>query len=52
MEPQEPEQTRKAETVETERVSGSRRVGLWKILAASLVIVVLGFAVIAGMTMR
>ena len=37
-----------AETKETERVSGGRRVGLWKILAASLVIVVIGFAVAAG----
>ncbi len=41
-----------AETAETERVSGARRVGLWKILAASMFLVVLGFAVIAGMTMR
>ncbi len=39
-----------AETRETERVSGGRRVGLWKILAASLVIVVIGFAVVAGFT--
>lgn len=39
-----------AETRETERISGASRVGLWKILAASLVIVVIGFAVIAGVT--
>jgi hypothetical protein len=39
-----------AETRETERVSGGSRVGLWKILAASLAIVVIGFAVIAGIT--
>jgi hypothetical protein len=39
-----------AETRETERISGASRVGLWKMLAASLVIVVIGFAVIAGIT--
>ncbi len=39
-----------AETRETERISGGSRVGLWKMLAASLVIVVIGFAVIAGIT--
>jgi hypothetical protein len=39
-----------AETIETERVSGGRRVGLWKILAASLIIVVIGFALVAGFT--
>ncbi len=38
------------ETLETERLTGASRVGLWKILAASLVIVVLGFALIAGFT--
>ena len=40
------------ETRETERVSGASRVGLWKILTASLVIVVIGFALIAGLTAR
>jgi hypothetical protein len=40
------------ETRETERVSGASRVGLWKILTASLVIVVIGFAIIAGLTAR
>jgi hypothetical protein len=40
------------ETRETERISGASRVGLWKILTASLVIVVIGFAVIAGLTAR
>jgi hypothetical protein len=39
-----------AESKEAERVSGASRVGLWKILAASLIIVVIGFAVIAGIT--
>ena len=39
-----------AETRETERISGASRVGLWKMLAASLVIVVIGFAVLAGIT--
>jgi hypothetical protein len=39
-----------AESRETERISGASRVGLWKMLAASLVIVVIGFAVIAGIT--
>lgn len=38
------------ETRETERISGASRVGLWKILAASLAIVVAGFAIIAGFT--
>ncbi|WP_291068369.1 hypothetical protein [Hyphomonas sp.] len=41
-----------AETLETERVSGARRVGLWKVLAVSLAIVVIGFAVIAGLSMN
>jgi hypothetical protein len=40
------------ETLETERVSGARRTGLWKVLAASLAIVVIGFAVIAGLSMN
>lgn len=40
------------ETRETERVSGASRVGLWKILTASLVIVVIGSAIIAGLTAR
>lgn len=39
-----------AETIETERVSGGRRVGLWKILATSLLIVEIGFALVAGFT--
>lgn len=39
-----------AESKEAERVSGASRVGLWKILVASLVIVVIGFAIIAGIT--
>ncbi|WP_213271367.1 hypothetical protein [Hyphomonas sp.] len=39
-----------AESRQTERISGASRVGLWKMLAASLVIVVIGFAVIAGIT--
>jgi hypothetical protein len=41
-----------SETLETERVSGARRVGLWKVLAASLAIVVIGFAIIAGLSMN
>lgn len=40
------------ETQETERISGASRVGLWKILTVSLVIVVIGFALIAGLTAR
>lgn len=48
MTPNETKET--AETLETERISGASRVGLWKILAASLAIVVIGFAVIAGVT--
>jgi len=46
-----PNETREtAETLETERISGASRVGLWKILAASLLIAVIGFAVVAGFT--
>lgn len=37
-----------AETRDAERVSGGRRAGLWKVLAGSLALVVLGFAVAAG----
>jgi len=46
MTPNEMEDT--TETRDAERVSGGRRVGLWKVLAASLAIVVIGFAVVAG----
>lgn len=45
-------QNETSETLETERVSGARRVGLWKVLAASLAIVVIGFAIIAGLSMN
>jgi hypothetical protein len=38
------------EVRETERISGASRVGLWKILAASLIIVIIGFGLIAGLT--
>ncbi|MFN7055950.1 hypothetical protein [Hyphomonas sp.] len=38
------------ETALTERISGASRVGLWKMLVASLFIVVIGFAVIAGVS--
>ncbi len=38
------------ETAQTERITGARRVGLWKVLALSLVIVVAGFGIIAGLT--
>lgn len=38
------------EAAEAERITGASRVGLWKILAASLAIAVIGFAVIAGVT--
>jgi hypothetical protein len=38
------------EELEAERVSGGQRVGLWKVLAISMVIVVIGFAVVAGFT--
>ena len=34
----------------TERITGASRVGLWKMLTVSLVLVVIGFAVIAGVT--
>jgi hypothetical protein len=46
MAPNETKET--AETIQTERVSGGRRVGLWKVLAASLFIVVIGLAIVAG----
>ena len=37
------------ETVEAERITGASRVGLWKMLAASLAIVIIGIAIIAGL---
>lgn len=37
------------ETVLTERISGASRVGLWKMLVASLFIVILGFGLTAGL---
>ena len=40
------------EILETERIRGASNVGLWKMLAASLVLVVIGFALIAGFTSR
>jgi hypothetical protein len=38
------------EVVTEEEVTSARHVGLWKILAGSLIIVVIGFAVVAGFT--
>lgn len=38
------------ETLQTERISGASRVGLWKILVASLLIVIVGFALAAGLS--
>ncbi|MDP1553971.1 MAG: hypothetical protein Q8S09_04915 [Hyphomonas sp.] len=38
------------EVLTEEEASGARRVGLWKILAVSLILVVIGFAIIAGIT--
>lgn len=43
-----PEKTE--EIQRTERITGASRVGLWKMLAASLALVVIGFALIAGVT--
>lgn len=38
------------EVLTAEEASSGRRVGLWKILAASLILVVIGFAIVAGFT--
>lgn len=38
------------ETLETERISGASRVGLWKVLVASMLMVIVGFALAAGVT--
>ncbi len=37
------------DTALTERISSASRVGLWKILAASLFIVIVGFGLAAGL---
>jgi len=38
------------ELLEAERMSGASHVGLWKILAVSLGLVILGIALVAGVT--
>lgn len=43
-----PEKTE--EILQTERITGASRVGLWKMLAVSLALVVIGFGIIAGVT--
>lgn len=37
------------DTALTERISGASRVGLWKMLTASLFIVIVGFGLAAGL---
>lgn len=38
------------ETLQAERISGASRVGLWKILVTSMLLVIVGFALAAGLT--
>jgi hypothetical protein len=38
--------------IETEDARGGQSVGLWKILAGSMILVVLGFALMAGLSSR